>query len=271
MFHKYLKPASWNNIPHPPIAGLKPYQVIAQDGSDTGLFTGYFEPTLRGSFTKKPPYLHPVYAAPTDMPIMPDRAEIAAGALANKNLELLYVDDAVDLFFAHVQGSAAVQMDDGKIQRISFAAKSGHPYTAIGKTLKDRGALHLPITMDSIKAWLREHPDQQQEIFNTNASHIFFKRNDANGPVGASGEALIAEQSLAIDDSIWPYGLTVIVRTTDPREAGKPFIRVMRTQDKGSAIRGVIRGDIYFGSGDEAAQKAGPMNAQGQMWVCLPE
>lgn len=250
-----------------------PYQVIAENGNETGLFTGYFEPLLRGSFVNEAPFIHPVYAPPPDLVAgVPhvSRGDVMGGALNDKNLELLYVDDAVDLFFAHVQGSAAVEMRDGSIQHIGFAAKSGHPYTAIGKTLKGMDALHLPITMQSIKAWLRANPLQQNAVFSSNASFIFFKLLDGDGPIGASGNALKSEESLAIDDTIWPYGLQVIVATRDPLDETKPFTRLMRTEDTGSAIRGTLRGDIYFGAGEAAGTKAGAMNAQGRMWVLLP-
>ena len=261
-------------MPYPAQTGLSPHQVIQPDGSQTGLFTGYFEPVLKGSFKKTARYCYPVYAPPLNL--LPDvphvtRGQVLRGALENQNLELLYVDDAVDLFFAHVQGSAAIEMDDGRIQRIGYSAKSGHPYVAIGKTLKDMGALQLPITMDSIKAWLRANPDQQEHVFASNPSFIFFKMIDGLGPIGASGEVLIPQQSLAVDDTIWPYGLDMIVETSDPINASKPFIRQMRTADTGSAIRGVIRGDIYFGSGEAAGAQAGVMNAHGKLWVLLPD
>lgn len=292
----YLKKVSWDDVPHPPVAGYSPYRVIDENSNKTGLFTGYFEPTLRGSRTKKPPFIHAVYAPPSDLKtianfegsnqpgqfaygkmqgdkIIPHvtRAEVLNGALENQNLEILFVDDAVDLFFAHVQGSAAVQLEDGTIQRIGFAAKSGHPYTAIGTTLKEMGALTTPITMDCIKAWLRANPTEQTDVFCSNASFIFFKMLDTQGPIGASGEVLMPEASLAIDDTVWPYGLSAIVATTHPLHADTPFIRRMRMLDTGSAIRGVIRGDIYFGSGDAAGALAGAMNAQGSMWILLPD
>ncbi|MDX1921556.1 MAG: MltA domain-containing protein [Alphaproteobacteria bacterium] len=292
-FRKFLKKVSWNDVPHVPEAGLIPYRVVDEHGATKGLFTGYFEPLLRGSRTKKHPYIHAVYRAPSVTPKV-TRRDVANGALDGQNLELLYTDDAVDLFFAHVQGSAAVLLHDEDcdrspaslcerslaasehIVRIGFAAKSGHPYTAIGKTLKDMGAFQtssgpLPITMQSIKAWLRANPEQQVDVFCSNASFIFFKMIDGAGPIGASGEVLTPEASLAIDDSTWPYGLDVIVATTHPIEQNKPFIRKLRTADKGSAIRGTIRGDIYFGSGDAAGALAGAMNAQGEMWVLLPD
>ncbi len=296
LYTKYLTKVSWDDVPYDPVAGCSPHRVIDENGNKTGLFTGYFEPTLRGSRIKKPPFIHAIYAPPPDLEIVPNyegsgqpgqfaygkmvdgkitphvtREDVMNGKLEHQNLEILFVDDAVDLFFAHVQGSAAVLLEDGSIQRIGFAAKSGHPYTAIGKTLKDMGALKSPITMDSIKAWLRANPYEQQDVFCSNASFIFFKMLDTNGPIGASGEVLMPEASLAIDDTIWAYGLSAIVATTHPTRADAQFIRRLRLVDTGSAIRGVIRGDIYFGSGEAAGALAGAMNAEGSMWVLLPD
>lgn len=294
-FRSHLRKASWEDVPHAPVAGFVPYQVVAPDGSWEGLFTGYFQPSLRGSRTKQAPYLYPVYAAPPDLVALPDaashgqvgltawgrlvdgkliphvtRGEVMRGALDGQGLELCYVDDPIDLFFAHVQGSACVAMEDGTSLQLSYAGKSGHPYTAIGKVLRDRGALQLPVTMSHIKAWLREHPLERDEVLATNASFIFFKLIETQAPIGASGEPLVAEQSLAVDDAIWPYGLFMIVATRHPQDE-KPFIRLMRSADTGSAIRGVIRGDIYFGAGEEAGALAGAMNAKGRLWVLLPD
>ncbi|MBY0427825.1 MAG: MltA domain-containing protein, partial [Alphaproteobacteria bacterium] len=208
-FHQFLHKVSWDDVPYAVQNGLTPYQVIAADGSTHGLLTGYFEPWLRGSHTRSKKYAHAVYAPPVDLSVVPNypqsgqggqfafgkmmangevaphvtRGDVMRGALEHQNLELVYVDDAVDLFFAHVQGSAAIEMDDGSIQRIGFQAKSGHPYVAIGKTLKAMGALQSPITMDSIKAWLRANPAQMERVLSSNPSFIFFKMLDKTGPV----------------------------------------------------------------------------------------
>lgn len=277
---KFLTPIPWSAlplVPPPPFSAAThdAFLVVGPDG-EKGLFTGYYEPFLRGSFTRDDVFCHPVYAPPPKLaqhspenPFPHNRAAIVEGALAGRGLEILYVDDAVDLFFMHIQGSGAVRLPDGRVQRLSFAGKTFHPYTAIGKVLKDRGALTPPITMQSLRTWLAANKNEQQTIFNQNQSYIFFKRIDGAGPVGAAGETLQPEISLAVDDALYPYGLDVIVETTDPLDTSKPFIRLMRTADKGSAIKGAVRGDIYFGSGDEAGNRAGRMNAEGRLFVLL--
>jgi membrane-bound lytic murein transglycosylase A len=297
-FKDYLKPVTWEAAP----ASLRAFrrdsyglfQVIAPEG-DTGLFTGYFEPELRASRTKSLRFCYPIYAPPSDLVALPDaashgqvgktaygkiiggklvphvtRREVDEGALQGLGLELFYAEDPVDLFFMHVQGSACLTLEDGEKIHIGFAGKSGHAYTSIGKIMKERGLLTSPITMQSIKDYLRAHPEERDEILQQNASYIFFKTLPLGGPMGASGEVLKAEESLAIDDTIWPYGLEVIIETQDPLNPQKPWVKRLRTADTGSAIRGVIRGDIYFGSGTEAAKKAGPMQYKGRMWMLLP-
>jgi membrane-bound lytic murein transglycosylase A len=268
--------------------------LVQPPAGEKPLFTGYFEPELRGSLTKKDAYQHAIYAAPPDLwagPNTPDtkqvgvtawgklvkgkltpyvsRAEVSTGALAGKNLELVYVDDAVDLFFMHIQGSGKITLDDGTVRRVGFAGKSGHAYTPIGKILREEEGL-TTVTMETIKTWLRAHTYRAPDIMNRNASFIFFKFLKGEGPVGAAGEVLKPEASLAIDDTIWPYGLDVIVETTDPLDTYQPFVRLMKTADTGSAIRGYARGDIFFGSGAEAGKKAGAMAGTGRLWIILP-
>jgi len=297
-FTPFLKPIAATALPAPvpdALATHRPFQVVTPQG-ETGLFTGYFEPTLRGAPTRHGAFQHPIYAPPPDLLAVPNlpayhqpgitaygrmggdgtlqphasRAEIEAGALAGCGQVLLFVDDAVDLFFAHIQGSACVQLADGSQCRIGFAAKNGHAYTPIGRVLREKGWLTPPITMQHIKGWLRHHSGQAAWLMQHNQSYIFFKISHQSGPVGASGAVLRPEQSLAIDDTIWPYGLNMLLATHDPLLPHQPFIRWLKTADTGSAIRGALRGDVYFGSGAAAGEKAGAMQAQGQLFVLLP-
>lgn len=305
-FHSFLRKVSWDDVPYPPIAGFAPYAVFDENGAEEGLFTGYFEPELRGALQRCSVYQYPVLAPPKDLIMRPNfpgsnqpginawgintggintggraegdkliphftRAEIDGGALDGLGLELFFVDDRAALFFAHVQGSASIVLPDGSRKRIGFAGKNGHPYTAIGKVLKNNGALLPPVTMQRILAWLRENPGKQDSLFASNASYIFFKVLETSAPLGASGQPLTTEVSLAVDDTIWPYGIAAIIATQDPLVPGKPLILKARFDDTGSAIRGVIRGDIYFGAGETAALKAGAMNRRGKMWVLLEE
>lgn len=273
-FRPYLKPMPWQAAPLllPPAFTPDRYDLFKVITPETaeGLFTGYYEPELAGAFAADAHYRYPVYRTPLD-PTRFSRAEIAAGALAGQGLELLYCADPVDLFFMHIQGSGAIKLPDGRIQRVGFAAKNGRPYTAIGRVLKEQGALAPPVTMQAIRDWLQAHPEKRDVLLHTNESFIFFRLLDGPGPVGAAGHVLKAEESLAVDDAIWPFGLDVIVETRDPLDAEKSYVRLMKTADKGSAIKGVIRGDIFFGHGALSAKKAGAMQQKGCLWVLLPK
>lgn len=299
-YRRHLKLVAWDDLPLAPPSpyhpcGYQAFEVVLPAGQKS-LFTGYYEPVLRGSWTADARFRYPLYKKPDELIAknnVPEsgqtgllawgcadegynltpyytRAIIESGALKNRHLELLYADDAVDLFFLHIQGSGCFVLPDGTCQRVTFSAKNGHPYTAIGKILREEKGVGGPMTMPTIKAWLRAHPEDAQSLMNRNASFIFFDLLHGDGPIGASGTLLQAEASLAIDDTLFPYGLPVIVATHDPLDPARPFTRFMHTHDTGSAIRGVVRGDIYFGSGEEAGVRAGVMNAPGRLFVILP-
>lgn len=271
-FQDYLRPVPWRACPLDLTARFNPqefalFRVVDGDKKE-GLFTGYYEPELAGSLTKDAINRYPVYSPPPE-PSRLARAQIESGMLEGQGLELLYCADRIALFFLHIQGSGAVRLPDGSVQRIGFAAKNGRVYTAIGRLLKVRGLLSPPVTMQAIKAWCGAHPTQADALLQENESFIFFQLRD-DGPVGAAGHILAPETSLAVDDAIWPYGIDVIVETRDPLNPSRPWVRLMKTADTGSAIKGVIRGDIFFGAGALAEQQAGAMQATGAMWVILP-
>src|ERR1043166_4235374 len=206
--------------------------VAGRDGTTNGLFTGYYEPEIKGSFVRDEQFRYPLYRAPDDLitqPNTPDtgqpgktaygriwsgrlaphfpRNQIEAGVLDGQGLEILYLEDEIEAFFLHVQGAGCILLPDGSRQRVGFAGRNGHPYTPIGRTMKERGLIETT-TMQPIKEYLRAHPETRPEIFHQNASYVFFKLLQGEGPVGAGGEVLKAETSLAVDDTIWSYGET---------------------------------------------------------------
>lgn len=240
-----------------------------------GHFTGYYVPVLRGSLTQGGAFVHPVYRMPPELangsaaqPFF-DRAAIDRGALAGRGLELLWCDDPVMLFFAHVQGSATLSLPDGSLRRLAFAGKNGLPYHAIGKTLVERGALRKDaVSLQTIRDWLYAHPTDAAGVLHTNPSYIFFTLDTQAGPVrGAHGTALSDGRSLAVDPAYAPLGLPLFIDTT---LKGQPFRRIALAQDTGSAIKGPGRVDIFFGYGAAAEALAGDMNASGAVYVLLP-
>ncbi len=255
-----------------------PYRVT--DGADNGLFTGYFEPQYAGSRTRTITYHVPLYRKPADFkqPYL-NRRQIEQGALDGRDLELVFLASMVDAFFLHVQGSARIALPDGSVMRVGFAAKSGHPYTPIGRVLVKRGALRLEdVTMQTIRAWLEQNPAEAQEVMWRNESFIFFRQapsfDPELGPMGAQSVNLDALRSIAVDKSLYSYGLPMWLDTTLPLNddgATEAFRRLMVAQDTGSAIKGAIRADVFTGSGDEAGEIAGRMKQNGGLVVLLPQ
>ena len=277
---------------------LKPYAIQAADGNAGGLVTGYYEPLLRGSRTRAKGFEQPVRGVPEDLltidlsalfPELKDkrvrgrlegnkvvpywsRAEIAARGDRLPSRTLLYVDDAVELFFLQVQGSGRVSLPDGTLARLNYADQNGHPYQSIGRVLVDRGELKLEeASMQGIQAWARANPGRLQELLNANPSYVFFREvpNSKEGPVGALGVPLTAERSIAVDPRSVPLGAPVFLATTRPNSS-KPLNRLVLAQDTGGAIKGAVRADFFWGFGKEAGEQAGRMKQSGRMWVLLP-
>ncbi len=214
-----------------------------------------------------------------------DRSEIQSGALSGRGLELYWVDDPVDAFFLQIQGSGRLVLEDGSVVRVGYAGQNGHPYHAIGRDLIDRGDLTAEtVSMQSIRAWLDAHPEEAREVMARNASYVFFRTLDGPGPVGSQGVPLTPGRSLAVDAGFLPLGAPVWLATRAPVPAlpaatpgaaqappsDRPVHRLVVAQDTGGAIRGPVRGDLFWGPGDEAADVAGRMKHPGRMWLLLP-
>ncbi|HUO86727.1 MAG TPA: MltA domain-containing protein, partial [Thermoanaerobaculia bacterium] len=164
---------------------------------------------------------------------------------------------------------------DGTTMRVGYAAQNGHPYVAIGRVLVERGAMSLEeVSMQSLRAWLEENAEEAAEVMAANPSYVFFRRLDGGGPLGAQGVVLTPGRSLAVDRSFHPLGVPVWLAAAAPSpvpgEPDRPLRRLLIAQDTGGAIRGPVRGDVYWGPGDEAAEVAGRMKHRGRMWLLLP-
>ncbi|MBI3453027.1 MAG: MltA domain-containing protein [Rhodospirillales bacterium] len=271
--------------------------AATDNGNAEGLFTGYYEPELRGARRPGGRFTVPLYGRPADLVTVDlgqfreewrgqtiagridggrlrpyaSRTEIEGGALCGRRLELVWVDDAVDAFFLHIQGSGRVVLDDGSVLRVGYAAQNGHPYFAIGRELVARGVLtREEVSLQSIRAWLAAHPDEAAAVMNKNPSFVFFRALGENGPLGAEGVALTPGRSLAVDRAFFPFGLPLWLDAEDPVAPAARVRRLMVAQDTGGAIRGPVRGDVFWGHGDDAAERAGRMRSAGRYWVLLP-
>ena len=243
------------------------FRVFKIEGKqENKLFTGYYEATLFGSYKKNHRYKYPVYGLPSNSWFDFTREQINNGALANKKLELLYVDNAVDLFFTHIQGSATVILPNHKRIKLVYAGKNKQKFVAIGNYLLKNGILDFEnISPLNIKEWLKQNPEKQQEILNLNPSYIFFALSNSKETIGSFGSPLTAERSLAIDDELITYGSLLWVEIEKQN-----FYKLMTTQDTGSDIKGLGRGDIFFGSGFQAEEKASKMYGKGDYYLLIP-
>jgi len=279
-----------------------PYWVL-DNGEPEGLFTGYYEPVLNGSRRRSEVFPVPLHVAPPDLlrvdlgRFNPDlagysiygrvdgrqfvpyhsRADIESGALAGQGLELLWVDDEIAKFFLQIQGSGQVRLDDGSVIRVGYASQNGQPYRAIGRDLIEIGALEREeVSLQSIRAWLRAHPREAPALMARNRSYIFFQEQPQlgadDGPLGAEGVSLTAGRSLAVDRRQLPLGAPLWLDTSAPFPDGaRPLRRLMVAQDTGGAIKGVVRGDVFWGAGERAEAIAGHMKSQGRYAILLPK
>ncbi len=268
---------------------------------DTGTFTGYFEPVYEASLQQDSDHTAPVLPRPDDLievdlgqfrdalkgeriagrvkngRLVPYDTRAAIDAADDLNEDPLAWLDPNDLFFLQIQGSGRLVFDDGAMMRVGYAAQNGHPYKAVGRVMVERGIMPLEaVSMQSIRGWLDEAPPEEaQTLREENASYVYFRPLDdvdpGLGPLGAQGAPLTPGRSLAVDRRYHPLGAPVWVNI-EPVEVydAKPIRRLMIAQDTGGAIKGPVRGDVFWGSGDDAAAIAGAMNAQGRMTVLLP-
>jgi membrane-bound lytic murein transglycosylase A len=248
--------------------------AVSNNGAVEGLFTGYYEPELDGARSAGARFRVPLYRLPPELaqPVKPagywTRAEIDSGVLAGRGLELAWLVDPVDAFFLHVQGSGRIRLASGGTMRVGYAGQNGQPYASLGAELIKDGALaREDVSMQSIRAWLAANPTVAAAMMQRNPSYVFFREltglDPLDGPLGAEGVALAPGRSLAVDRRFLPLGLPVWLDA--------PSVRgLLLIQDTGGAIRGPVRGDVFWGTGAAAGDIAGRMKDRGRYWLLVP-
>ena len=264
---------------------FKPVRVIGA-GQANGFFTGYYETEVEGSRFPSDEFTVPVYAAPVEAVKKKqstvfsdfDRTKIEDGALAGKNLEICYIKNPIDAFFAQIQGSTRVKLDSGRLLRLNYIASNGMPYTPVGKFLIDRGIVSREeMSMDKIREYMEANPEEGKELRRKNRSFVFFTETSLNSNdecIGAQGVPLTPGRSLAVDRRIHVYGTPIWVEAELPIASEKPetkFRRLLFAQDTGSAIVGPARADIYFGHGEEISHIAGRIKQYGHFVMLVPQ
>lgn len=265
-----------------------------------GFLTGYYEPEVPGAVAADAAHRTPLLSRPDGFVArpasgpppgwpdgmtaarrtgsgyapFPDRAAIEEGALGGASRPVVHLADPVDAFMVHVQGSARIRLPDGRVLRVGFDGRNGHPYTPVARVLADQeGVPRAEMTADRLVAWLKAHPDRAPAVMRANRSYIFFRVVEGAaeaGPTGAAGVPLTAGRSLAVDPAAWPYGLPVWLEGALPRPGGgsEPLRRLVVAQDTGAAIVGPARGDLFLGSGAEAGAQASLVRERVR-WVVL--
>jgi membrane-bound lytic murein transglycosylase A len=279
-----------------------PVEVVPDAGR--GFLTGYFEPEYDGSLVETAEFRAALLARPDDLVTIepgetlpgidaglqaarrtenggfeayPDRAAIESGALGDRAKPIVWLREPGQAFIVQVQGSARIRLPDGRTLRVAYAGRNGQPYTSIGRILVEEGRIPKDeMSLDRMMAWLAANPDEARTLMRRNRSFVFFRAADelaaADGPVGGAGHPLIPGRSLAVDRTLWSYGLPVWLEGELPAEqnGSEPLRRLMVAQDTGSAIVGPARGDFYFGSGAGAGVRAGLLRHRVRFVVLWP-
>ncbi|KTC79958.1 murein transglycosylase A [Legionella cherrii] len=271
-------------------------------GEKPGLFTGYYVPAIKGSYTKSKKYHVPLYETPDDLvtsdlglffndlknrsivgrlegkKLVPyyTRAQINRGALKGKARVLVWINSPIDRLFLEIQGSGVIELENGQNLYVGYDAQNGAPYTAIAGVLIKKGVMTKDnASMQAIKRYLEAHPKQMDKVINKNKSFVFFRKMTEGVALGSQGVALTPGYSLAIDKQWIPMGAPLWLTTTRPDstnpDENKPLQRLMIAQDTGGAIRGKVRGDVFWGGGEKATLIAGHMKNHGHYWILLPK
>ena len=273
------------------------------------LFTGYYRPVIEASLKRTPLYRYPIYQMPeqslqrvkyrsgiqlvgTNTGIKKIRESYAEkkawrrftreeidrkGVLKGQGLEVAWLKDDLERFFLHIQGSGMLVFADGTRQGVGYQGSNQHTYTGIGKLMIQDGAIEISQgSMQGIKKYFVDHPQDIAKYLYQNKRYIFFTLNDDEGPRGSGGGELVGGRSIATDKSIYPAGGLAFIKIRQPvlNENNEivrwqPISRFVVDQDTGSAIRGAGRGDLYFGTGQIAGAKAGHYHERGEVYYLI--
>ena len=277
---------------------FRPFHVVPENGR--GFLTGYYEPCVSASKLETEEFPWPILGRPADLVTFgldpppagfpkdlsgarrlsdgslvpyPDRAQIEA----ERRDPIVWVRDAVEAFLIQVQGSAQVEFPDRSRARLAYDGRNGLPYTSIGKILIEAGEIaESAMSLASLKAWLRRDSARGLNVLRRNRSFVFFELVDdfdpGLGPIAGAGVPLTPLRSIAVDRTMWAYGLPFWIDAELPwaDETPRPFRRLVIAQDTGSAIVGAARADLFFGGGDAAGARAGAIRHPADFIVLVP-
>ena len=255
-----------------------PYTITNKKKENEGIITGYYELSINGNLNKTYKYKHPIYSYPHNIKHKINtkditHASINEGSLHNKKLEIIWVDNIARLHWMQIQGSGIVKLPNRKIIRLAYAGENKHNYTSVGPYFRKFNAKSIKSGLDMMK-WIYKNPYKGKKLIEINKSYVFFKEIQGQGPVGKQGVYLKAERSIAIDNKIYPFGTPIWISTTLSNASNyidRNYRRLFIAQDKGGAIKGSLRVDIFFGRGKRAEELACYMNSKGKLFALFPK
>ena len=247
---------------------FQPYQVHAENGSKTGTYTGYYSPVIDGCKKQSAKCNEPIMGVPINGA---EYKGVSKKDIVNKKIgRVLYWANMVDVQNLQIQGSGMLRLEDGSLVKLNFAAVNDMPFKSIGKQLQDKGIKpDGGYSADAVWTYLKQNPKLAKEVIYNNPRYVYFYETEQKSVIGKLGTPLSKIRSIAVDDSLYTLGLPVYINTT--LSDGRAFNRLMIAQDTGGAIKGWIRADIFFGSGDEAYKIAHGQHSQGQMFILMPK
>jgi len=272
--------------------------MATDNNKPEGMFTGYYEPEVTGSKKRHDRFTVPLLSKPTDLVTVdlarlrpdlakqvgndifggrvvaghldpyPNRQEIENKGLGDKAQALFWLDDPIAAHILHIQGSGRVKLEDGTTVRVAVAATNGQRFIGLGRILADHGKVEAGVTMPQIREWLNAHQNEAKALMSENPRYVFYRAIEGDGPIGAQGVALTPERSMAVDTRYIPLGIPLWLDTQNA--SGTVIQKLMMAQDTGTAIKGPVRGDYFWGTGEAAFQEAGRMKSSGRLWILLP-
>jgi membrane-bound lytic murein transglycosylase A len=262
------------------------FQAVGKDNAGGVSFTGYYEAVYTASPVRTTTYRYPLYRLPADFQQWPQphpsrlQLEGADGLQGGqgrlRGLELVWLRDRLEAFLVHIQGSARLQLTNGRLMTVGYAGKTNYPYTSIGQELIRDGKVEREgLTLPKVLQYFQQNPREMNTYLPRNQSFVFFSNTQGGAATGSIRVPVTPERSIATDKSLMPPGALALIQAEIPYRNAQGLLakqlvsRFVLDQDTGSAIKGPGRVDIFMGTGPEAKARAGLINTPGRLYYLL--
>ncbi|MGB1310800.1 MAG: MltA domain-containing protein [Leucothrix sp.] len=243
---------------------------LARAGQQRTKFTGYYTPIIKASAQPNAQYRYPIYRSPMagSLRKLP-RNVISQGALRNKGLEVAWTNDPVGFFYMQIQGSGIIEYQNGQRLTLMFDGSNEKPFRSLAKHMQKMGYLRGNLGREAIQNWLQANPRYLQPSLNSNPRYVYFKPSHKD-LITASGMPIVPGLSVAIDTNYIPFGSVLLaevpIKNTKGQTLGSEW-KILLPQDRGIAIKGPARMDIYTGKGEAARRVANRLTGLGKAFL----